>query len=81
MREAIAARGMTESEATETIFRASPTAMSSWLAGHKVPRAVYQMIALEWAGVPLEAWETTEQREYRLKIRALPSSVRSARAA
>jgi hypothetical protein len=71
LRAAIDASGLTAGYVAKEVFGVSEASMSDWLSGNNRPRPEHRAVALEWGGVPGEAWETEAERARRLRAREL----------
>ena len=71
LREAIHQADMTEGRVAREVFGVAPASLSEWLTGKTRPRSEHRTVALEWAGIPLEAWENAKERAQRERAVAL----------
>jgi hypothetical protein len=64
-------RKQTEGHAALVVFGVKRPAMSQWLNSKFCPNSYHRQIARDHYGVPLEAWDTEEERKARLELPAL----------
>lgn len=73
--------GVTYAEIARETFGVSGSTLSGWLSGAYNPENLARRIAWIWARIPIEAWDTAEEREIFNRVRPLAQSERDRRAA